>query len=330
MRQDNNKEKTGEHHHHHHHMLGLRFDKEVNTARMVRDTNWAAKVLRKYLEPSLVDEKDLELTQNEKKTEKNKDKKKAKKNKVLIPPELLAKAHGIGVVRMYRVGALLVGLAHTGGIAVSRLPDGKWSGPVALSTEQFNFGIEAGIEAANVVIVFTRSPKIILPNFLVVSDSADLVIGPWGGHSELYEDYTLSKHMILFTQTIGLFGGVSIDVNYFHVDPLETKGYYISDNNDVHISTEDILDGKVTPPPGWEDSKLHKLLVRAFRNIPPPPPHSHSHKPPQSSRDPSSSWSVQEVTPDGQQRPIQLSVNLNEEGKDDPFFLVSNTSARHS
>ncbi|KAE8979067.1 hypothetical protein PR003_g25396 [Phytophthora rubi] len=134
-----------------------------------------------------------------------------------IPHELLAEAYGLVFVTMYKVGFLFSGKIGTGFI-ISRTTGG-WSAPSFLTSGGFGFGMMAGGEVVNYMIilnsrsavkVFTRNGQVQLGSEL------DIAVGPIGraasaalnvGAGGIAPNYSYSHSKGLYGG-IGLSGGV--------------------------------------------------------------------------------------------------------------------------
>ncbi|KAI9492766.1 hypothetical protein BDB00DRAFT_764829 [Zychaea mexicana] len=71
---------------------------------------------------------------------------------MLIPQSVLANAHGLVFIRMYR-GGFMVSAKKGTGIIIARLPDGSWSAPSGISMGALGFGHQAGVEVIDSIIV---------------------------------------------------------------------------------------------------------------------------------------------------------------------------------
>ncbi|TDH70284.1 hypothetical protein CCR75_001622 [Bremia lactucae] len=130
-----------------------------------------------------------------------------------IPRELLAEAYGLMFITIYKIGFLFSAKIGTGFI-ISRTTAG-WSAPSFLSSGGFGFGMMAGGEMVNYMIVlnsrsavkvFTRNGQIQLGSELDIAvgpigraASASLNVGPGG----LAPNYSYSHSM-------GLYGGIGV------------------------------------------------------------------------------------------------------------------------
>ncbi|KAG6612930.1 SH3 domain-containing protein [Phytophthora cinnamomi] len=158
------------------------------TAKLKKEMDNAARVVESFLSPKLLKDQS-------------------------IPHELLAEAYGLVFVTMYKVGFLFSGKIGTGFI-ISRTTGG-WSAPSFLTSGGFGFGMMAGGEVVNYMIilnsrsavkVFTRNGQVQLGSELDIAvgpigraASAALNVGP-GGIAPNYS-YSHSK---------GLYGGIGL------------------------------------------------------------------------------------------------------------------------
>ncbi|GMF27692.1 unnamed protein product [Phytophthora lilii] len=162
------------------------------TAKLKKEMDNAARVVETFLSPKLLKDQS-------------------------IPHELLAEAYGLVFVTMYKVGFLFSGKMGTGFI-ISRTTGG-WSAPSFLTSGGFGFGMMAGGEVVNYMIilnsrtavkVFTRNGQVQLGSEL------DIAVGPIGraasaalnvGAGGIAPNYSYSHSKGLYGG-IGLSGGV--------------------------------------------------------------------------------------------------------------------------
>ncbi|KAF1795424.1 Ysc84 actin-binding domain [Phytophthora cactorum] len=130
-----------------------------------------------------------------------------------IPHELLAEAYGLVFVTMYKVGFLFSGKIGTG-FVISRTTGG-WSAPSFLTSGGFGFGMMAGGEVVNYMVVlnsrsavkvFTRNGQVQLGSEL------DIAVGPIGraasaslnvGAGGVAPNYS-------YSHSKGLYGGIGL------------------------------------------------------------------------------------------------------------------------
>src|SRR5262252_8395697 len=72
-----------------------------------------------------------------------------------IPEELMARAHGIAVIPHVVKGAFGIGGQWGKGLMSQRHEDGHWSAPSYIDIGGGSFGLQIGVQANDVVLVFT-------------------------------------------------------------------------------------------------------------------------------------------------------------------------------
>ncbi len=72
-----------------------------------------------------------------------------------IPEELMARAHGIAVIPHVVKGAFGIGGQWGKGLMSQRHENGKWSPPAYIEIEGGSFGLQIGVQASDVVLIFT-------------------------------------------------------------------------------------------------------------------------------------------------------------------------------
>ena len=72
-----------------------------------------------------------------------------------IPEKLMARAHGIAVIPHVVKGAFGVGGQWGKGLMSQRREDGSWSAPAYVEIGGGSFGLQIGVEASDIVLVFT-------------------------------------------------------------------------------------------------------------------------------------------------------------------------------
>src|SRR5436190_6699829 len=72
-----------------------------------------------------------------------------------IPEDLMARAHGIAVIPHVVKGALGIGGQWGKGLMSQRNEDGSWSQPAYIEIGGGSFGLQIGVQASDVVLVFT-------------------------------------------------------------------------------------------------------------------------------------------------------------------------------
>ena len=102
-----------------------------------------------------------------------------------IPEELMARAHGIAVIPHVVKGAFGIGGQWGKGLMSQRHEDGSWSPPAYIEIGGGSFGLQIGVQASDIVLVFTDEDglKGLLKGKLKLGADASATAGPVGQKS---------------------------------------------------------------------------------------------------------------------------------------------------
>jgi lipid-binding SYLF domain-containing protein len=172
-----------------------------------------------------------------------------------IPEHVMKNAKGLAILTAVKAGFIFSGQAGKG-LVVARTAHG-WTGPSAIGTGSAGFGLQAGVQVAEFVIVLNTDEAVkAFSHGANVKLGADIsaAAGPIGraagaGVTPLAAVYTYSRNQ-------GLFAGVSLDGTVMVARNDANKEYY-----GRAVTPQEILTGKLEPPPGAE--KLIAALNRA-------------------------------------------------------------------
>lgn len=137
-----------------------------------------------------------------------------------IPQKLLGEAQAIAVIPDVVKLGLGVGGKRGRGVISVRLPDGTWSSPSFISLTGGSIGFQAGVQAADVVLVF-RSAKgvdsIVNGKFTLGADAA-VAAGPVGRNAQASTDAQFKAEIYSYSRARGLFAGVALDGAVLAID----------------------------------------------------------------------------------------------------------------
>lgn len=132
-----------------------------------------------------------------------------------IPPTLLADAQGVAVIpRVIKAGFVVAGRGGHG-VVLTRDTTGAWSGPTFVDLGGASVGFQAGIESADVVLVFRTKKSLdrILDGKgkLTLGADAAIAAGPVGRQAEAGTDARLRAEIVSYSRSRGVFAGVALD-----------------------------------------------------------------------------------------------------------------------
>ncbi len=170
-----------------------------------------------------------------------------------IPAEILERAKCVAVVPSLLKGGFVVGGAYGKGVATCRNDQGEtrgeWSAPAFFRIEGGSFGLQAGGQAVDLVMLIMneRGMRALLKSKFKLGADASVAAGPVGRHVEGMTDWKLRAQVLTYSRARGLFAGVTLNGAVIHQDRNDTRDFY---GRMVRFKT--ILSGAVPPPEGSE------------------------------------------------------------------------------
>jgi lipid-binding SYLF domain-containing protein len=145
-----------------------------------------------------------------------------------IPEALLKKAYGIAVIPHVVKGAFGIGGRYGKGLVAQRNADGGWGTPLFIEIGGGSFGLQLGVEATDVVMVFTNRDGIkpLLKGKLKIGADASATAGPVGRKAEAGTDILLKSAIYSYSRSKGLFAGIALDGAVIQLDDDANKSVY--------------------------------------------------------------------------------------------------------
>jgi len=151
---------------------------------------------------------------------------------------LLKKAEGVLIAPRVFKGAFIVGASGGSGVLLAREKiGGPWSGPVFYTIGSVSFGLQAGGEASEVVLLAMtdRGVTAFLGNSFKLGGSVGVAAGPVGIGASA-GSANLSADILSFSRSKGIYGGVSLDGAVVAVRSDWNRAYY-----NKEVRPQDIL-----------------------------------------------------------------------------------------
>jgi lipid-binding SYLF domain-containing protein len=145
-----------------------------------------------------------------------------------IPEALLERAYGIAVIPHVVKGAFGFGGRYGKGLVAQRNADGGWGTPLFVQISGGSFGLQLGVEATDVVMVFTNHDGIqpLLRGKLKIGADASATAGPVGRKAEVGTDILLNSAIYSYSRSKGLFAGIALDGAVIQLDDDANKSVY--------------------------------------------------------------------------------------------------------
>jgi len=158
-----------------------------------------------------------------------------------IPDELMERAVAVAVIPHMVKGALGLGGTYGKGLVSHRLPNGKWNPPAFIEIGGGSFGPQLGVQATDVILVFTSEDGFngLLKGKVKLGADAAVAAGPVGRKAEVGTDVLLKSPVVSYSRSKGLFAGVSLEGAVVSIDDSANKKVYGKE-----VTGEDILMGR--------------------------------------------------------------------------------------
>ena len=161
-----------------------------------------------------------------------------------IPDMLLARAEGIVILPANVKVGLIFGARFGNGVMLVRNADHSWSNPVFVSTGGGSWGLQAGGQVSDIVLVLTTRKSIegITDGKLTLGADASVAAGPVGRTAMASTSLTFDSEVYAYSRSKGLFAGISLEGNGIFIAKRANRHFYDTD------SAADILSSKSPPP----------------------------------------------------------------------------------
>ena len=137
-----------------------------------------------------------------------------------IPDRLLDEAKAIVVVPDTIKAGFMVGGRRGLGLMSVKSPDGTWSNPVFVKLAGASFGLQAGVQSADVILVFRseRGVDSIVNGKITLGAYAGIAAGPVGRNAAAATDGEFKAEIWSWSRARGLFAGVALDGAVLSID----------------------------------------------------------------------------------------------------------------
>ena len=167
-----------------------------------------------------------------------------------IPQSVIDKADCVVVLPSVLKAAFVIGASYGRGVMTCRTGDnmrGPWGAPTMMALEGGSFGLQAGGQATDFVLLLMseRSASSILTSKVKIGGDASAAAGPVGRNASAETDVTFRAEILTYSRARGLFAGISLAGSTLRPDNGGNQALY-----GRKISSKDIvLKGAVPPPP---------------------------------------------------------------------------------
>lgn len=148
-----------------------------------------------------------------------------------IPTNLLNNAECVVVFPSVKKAAFLVGGSFGRGVMSCRTGDdfrGSWSAPAMMALEGASFGLQAGGEATDFVLLVMneKGANSVLSSKVKLGADAAIAAGPVGRTASAETDAAMKAEILSWSRSRGVFGGVSLTGSTLRSDDDANKNVY--------------------------------------------------------------------------------------------------------
>lgn len=145
-----------------------------------------------------------------------------------IPHKLIANYEGVVIIPKTINAGLVVGAKHGKGVAIVKMPDGKWSDPVFVSLTGGSIGAQIGVQSVDLIMVFKHKGALTKVKNGDVTIGGDLAAsaGPVGRSASANTDYKFEAEVYSYSRSRGLFAGITINGSSLAIDKDANHNYY--------------------------------------------------------------------------------------------------------
>ena len=177
-----------------------------------------------------------------------------------IPDRLLERAYGIAVVPDVNKLAFIAGGRFGRGVVVVRGKDGNFSSPVFIRLGGGSVGFQAGVQQADIVLVFTTKAGIegITGGKMTLGADASVAAGPVGRAASAGTDQNFAAEVYSYSRARGLFAGIALDGTSISIDRGANARFY----NKHDAPAADIIAGTIKS----DDAATQRFLAAVTRS----------------------------------------------------------------
>lgn len=177
-----------------------------------------------------------------------------------IPDKLLDDARAIVIVPDTLKLGLVLGGRRGHGLVSVKTADGSWSNPSFVKLTGGSIGFQAGVQSADVVLVFRsdRGLDSIVNGKLTLGADAGVAAGPVGRNAATATDGQLKAEIWSWSRARGLFAGIALDGAVLSIDDAANEAVYGRDT-----TPRMIFESRINQPPSGDVVAFRDRLEEA-------------------------------------------------------------------
>ena len=183
-----------------------------------------------------------------------------------IPTGLLNKSSCVIILPSVKKGGFIIAASYGRGLMTCRSGanfHGKWSAPIMMQSSGGSFGLQAGGQATDFVVLVMndKGARALMKGKAKLGADASVAAGPVGRDAEASTNASMSAEMLSYSRAQGVFAGVSLAGTSLGPDGGANETLY-----GKTITGDEIFAGSVKAPAAAEDL-LSILQSKSPRNL---------------------------------------------------------------
>ena len=183
-----------------------------------------------------------------------------------IPTSVLNKAECVVILPSVKKAGFIVGGQYGKGIMSCRSGadfTGKWGAPIMMHSSGGSFGLQAGGEATDFVVLVMNDDgaRSVMKGRAKLGADASVAAGPMGRDAEASTTATMQAQMLSYSRSKGVFGGMSLNGTSLGPDDGDNEKLY-----GKKVSGEQIFSGTVETPAS-ASALLSELETASPKNL---------------------------------------------------------------
>jgi len=184
-----------------------------------------------------------------------------------IPTGLLHKSECVIVLPSVKKGGFIVAASYGRGIMTCRRGQnftGPWSAPTMMKSAGGSFGLQAGGQATDFVILVMndKGARALMKGKLKLGADASVAAGPVGRDAEASTNAAMSAEMLSYSRAEGIFAGVSLSGTTLEPDGGANENLY-----GKKVSAEQIIEEHAVKTPPSAAELLAVLKEKSPKNV---------------------------------------------------------------
>lgn len=163
-----------------------------------------------------------------------------------IPAKLVRAAKAIAIFPGTVRAGFIFGAGYGEGVVLSRGADGSWSAPAFFTMTRGNFGLQAGVQSSDLVLLIMNEKGLnaLLKQRFTLGTDVGITAGPHSISGEGDIDIAMKADIYSYAKSQGLFAGVAVNGGRMAASPRMNQDFY-----GRKVSVDEIIVQRTVPPP---------------------------------------------------------------------------------